>query len=443
MDPFTLPPDFLRNMQALLGKEYDAFLGAYEGERHFGLRINTLKWEKGPADLPFTLEPVPWAKEGFYYREEEHPGRHPLHEAGAYYIQEPSAMSAAAVLDIRPGDRVLDLCAAPGGKSTQIAGRLMGSGLLVSNEIVSKRALILSENIERMGVRNCVVLNESPESLSGRFTGFFDRILVDAPCSGEGMFRKEEASVAEWSLENVGMCADRQARILDSAAPMLRGGGTLVYSTCTFNMLENENNVEAFLLRHPEFEQDGRPLRIFPHTHRGEGHFVAKLRKKGDAAAVRDPEETMGALSFGKDSAGLKKDLCGLFEEMGINSECAAGLFEHSRPEVFGENIYLTPASFPVLKGLRVMRPGLHVAVGKKNRMEPAHSLAMSLRPYEVEMPVELDFETASRYTAGETVPVSESLKGWKTVFTAGASLGLIKAVNGIGKNHYPKGLRK
>ncbi len=424
-------------MKDLLGTEYNDFIDAYEGERHFGLRINSLKLPYGAGDLPFSLEPVPWAKEGFYYREEEHPGKHPLHEAGAYYIQEPSAMSAVSVLDPKPGDRVLDLCAAPGGKSTQIAGRLMGSGLLVSNEIVAKRALILSENIERMGVRNCVVLNESPETLSGRFAGFFDRILVDAPCSGEGMFRKEEAAVAEWSADNVRMCAHRQAGILDQAAPMLRSGGILVYSTCTFNRLENEENAAAFLKRHPEYEQF-ETLRMFPHTHRGEGHFVAGFRKKGETQGSR-PQEGRAPVQ----NTEILKRLGEMFKDMGIADETAEKLTGSARIEIFGENIYLTPADFPSLKGLKVTRPGLHAAIDRKNRLEPAHSLAVSLRYDEVRDPVDLDFETASKYIAGETVGVSEELSGWKTVFTGRCSLGLIKAVNGIGKNHYPKGLRK
>ncbi|MCR5277887.1 MAG: RsmF rRNA methyltransferase first C-terminal domain-containing protein [Lachnospiraceae bacterium] len=427
-------------MKALLGDEYDAFDSAYESERYFGLRVNPLKWKEDAGRLPFTLEPVDWAKEGYYYREDEHPGRHPLHEAGAYYIQEPSAMSAVSVLDPKPGDRVLDLCAAPGGKSTQIAGRLMGSGLLVSNEIISKRALILSENVERMGVRNCVVLNESPDSLSGRFNGFFDKILVDAPCSGEGMFRKEESALTEWSPENVIKCAERQAGILDEAASMLRADGYMAYSTCTFNRSENEDNVDAFLERHPEFERARADMRLFPHTHKGEGHFVALLHKKGEDPTSRSTKaETPASKQTDRIKAGLKE----MFAELGIRTETADSLFDNSRIEVFGENIYLTPSEFPNLKGFKVMRPGLHVATDKKNRLEPAHSLAMAMTKEDVTEDVDLSKEEAEKYLKGETLQADAKLSGWKIAFFENCSTGLVKVSNGTAKNHYPKGLRK
>ncbi len=444
-------------MKQLLGAEYTDFYSAYESERFFGLRINPLKAGTKDTSLPFSLDPVPWEETGFYYREEERPGKHPLHEAGAYYIQEPSAMSAVSVLDPKPGNKVLDLCAAPGGKSTQIAGRLMGKGLLVSNEIVRNRAEILSENIERMGVRNCVVLNESPDSLSPRFSGFFDKILVDAPCSGEGMFRKEENAFGEWSPENVLMCAKRQADILDCAAPMLKAGGLMVYSTCTFNPDENERNVASFIKRHPEFEviesplarffSNGRPewadgeeflsktMRLFPHKLKGEGHFVALLGKKGEDAGSVMPVRQV--------ERKKKEDLMQLMSNLKVSEDAAEDLLSDVRIETFGDNIYLTPASFPDLKGFKVMRPGLHAAVRKKDRLEPAHSLAMALRPDEVTDLVDISFSEAEKYIHGETLNCEESKKGWITVFTGGRSLGLGKADRGIVKNHYPKGLRR
>ena len=231
-----LPEAFTEKMRRLLGSEYDAFAASYGQGRQYGLRRNLLKGTEQDfiRVMPFPLEKISWAREGYYYDAANQPGRHVLHEAGAYYIQEPSAMAAVEALDPAPGERILDLCAAPGGKTTQIAGRMEGQGLLVANEVIGERARILSQNVERMGISNCVVCSEKPERMETLFPGFFDRILVDAPCSGEGMFRKEEEARDEWSPEAVRMCADRQAMILNEAAKMLKPGGVLVYSTCTF-----------------------------------------------------------------------------------------------------------------------------------------------------------------------------------------------------------------
>ena len=250
-----LPELFEKKMKGLLGAEYDEFRRSYGKERRQALRVNPAKLSAAEMKerSPFTLEPVPWAKNGFYYGAEDRPGRHPWHEAGVYYIQEPSAMSVAELAGVQPGERVLDLCAAPGGKSTQLAAALEGRGLLVSNEIHPVRAKILASNVERMGIPNAVVTNEPPERLSSHFPAFFDRIVVDAPCSGEGMFRKEEQAVLQWSQENVELCARRQQDILEEAAGMLRPGGVLVYSTCTFAPEEDEESVVRFLLKHPEF----------------------------------------------------------------------------------------------------------------------------------------------------------------------------------------------
>ena len=283
-----LPEKFLARMQQQLGGEYDEYLRSLQRPRAVALRFNPLKG--AIPVLPFVGEPVPWEPMGYYYDPDSRPGLHPYHEAGVYYLQEASAMASAALLEPQPGEIILDLCAAPGGKSTQIAGRMQGQGLLVSNEINQKRAKVLSRNIERLGIGNAVVTGEAPAALADRFPGFFHRIMVDAPCSGEGMFRKEEAAITDWSEENVEMCARRQAEILDCAAAMLRPGGRLVYSTCTFAPQEDEEAVEAFLARHPEFEaepvnapwfQESRPgmYRLWPHKLLGEGHFAAVLRK--------------------------------------------------------------------------------------------------------------------------------------------------------------------
>lgn len=259
-----LPSKFTNRMKFMLGQECDAFLVSFECVRSKALRINPCKLQGGRevaySKLPFETKKILWEENGFVYKDEDEPGKHPLHMAGLYYIQEPSAMSPVAYLDPKPGQRVLDLCAAPGGKSTQIAGRMQGRGVLVSNEINAGRAKILSENIERMGIGNAMVLNETPQNLSARFEGWFDRILIDAPCSGEGMFRKNEDAVTNWSPENVRLCADRQDEILDNAASMLAPSGRLVYSTCTFAPDEDEGTIYRFLLRHPEFRVVEVPL---------------------------------------------------------------------------------------------------------------------------------------------------------------------------------------
>ena len=255
-----LPIRFLQRMEQMLGEEYPRFIESFSlGTRYHGLRVNPLKVT--PEEFlarhseGLHLSPIPWAAAGFYYDESDRPGRSVLHEAGLYYIQEPSAMSAVEALDIHPDEqlRVLDLCAAPGGKTTQIAGKMMGKGLLIANEIVPSRAKILSQNIERLGVPNALVLNETPARLAERYPCAFDRILVDAPCSGEGMYRKNEIAVTEWSEENVAHCAERQDEILTAAAEMLAPGGRLVYSTCTFAPVEDEGTIARFLAAHPEF----------------------------------------------------------------------------------------------------------------------------------------------------------------------------------------------
>ena len=287
-----LPEGFILRMQSLLGEEYAAFSASFDRPLCTGLRLNPLKTGFTGDLSRFSLSPVPWCPTGYVYDAASRPGLSPYHAAGLYYLQEPSAMAPAELLDPQPGERVLDLCAAPGGKSTQLAGKLQGRGLLVCNEINAKRAKILAGNIERLGIANALVLNEHPKKLEARFEGYFDKILVDAPCSGEGMFRKEEAAVTDWSPEAVQMCARRQGEILDCAAGLVRPGGRLVYSTCTFAPQEDEEAVQAFLERHPDFvpepvevpwfEESGPAMyRMWPHRLLGEVHFAAVLRRMG------------------------------------------------------------------------------------------------------------------------------------------------------------------
>ena len=344
-------------------------------------------------------------------------------------------MSAVALLDPKPGEKICDLCAAPGGKSTQIAGRTLGQGLLLCNEYSPARAKILARNIERMGVANAIVTNEKTERLAAELPGFFDRVLVDAPCSGEGMFRKEEAAVTDWSQQTVEMCATRQAEILDNAARLLKPGGRLVYSTCTFAPEENEQTVAAFLDRHPEFapERVDAPwfmpgeqgtYRMWPHKLLGEGQFGAVLRKlDGEEGDI--PEEK---------GTAMPKPWQSFAKETGVN--LPKGIFLG-----FGDRLYLAPQGCPELKGLRVLRPGLELGELKKDRLEPAHALALWAKPLERTMDLPSEGPEIGLYLHGEVLPCTE--KGWCLVTVDGYSIGWGKGDGRQLKNHYPKGLRR
>jgi NOL1/NOP2/sun family putative RNA methylase len=438
-----LPTEFLTRMQRLLGPEYEDFLAAYDRPLQKGLRLGR---KTAPKDLPFGLRPIPWAEKGFSYHPESRPGKHPYHEAGLYYLQEPSAMAPAALLHPQPGDRVLDLCAAPGGKSTQLADYLSGEGLLVSNEINPKRAKILSRNIERMGIHNALVLNMHPRDLEDRFVGFFDKIMVDAPCSGEGMFRKEAAASEDWSQATVEMCAARQKEILRSAAKMLRPGGLLCYSTCTFAPEEDEGVMAWFLQEFPEFSPESidapwfapaRPdwadpadlriaqgFRLWPHKLGGEGHFVMLLRKAGACDSVSLP---------GPNPEKMLPELSAFLQDLDITLP-AGDLIR------FGPSLYLVPNECPDLKGLKVLRPGLELGVLKKGRFEPAHALALWLDTAARTMALSADSSAVLDYLHGQVLSGPQT--GWTLVTVDGLSLGWAKGSGGQLKNHFPKGLR-
>ncbi len=438
-----LPSAFLERMKRLLGDEYEAFLASYDRPRNTGLRLNP---RKVAAALPFCAERVPWEPNGFYLLPDVRPGLHPYHDAGLFYLQEPSAMAPAGLLDARPGEIVLDLCAAPGGKATQLAAAMEGRGLLVCNEIHPKRARILSSNIERLGVTNALVLNEHPAKLSERFPRFFDCILVDAPCSGEGMFRKEDAAVTDWSEETVAMCAERQGEILRSAAEMLRPGGRLVYSTCTFAPEENEGVISRFLHDRPDFYAEavdapwfdrGRPewiedsadgveraFRLWPHKLRGEGHFAAVLRRGGEA------ERTLPAM---QKPAALPEPVRAFLAENGLPFSGGAVLF--------GDSVFLAPAFLPDLRGLRVLRAGLELGEVRKGRFLPAHALALALTDFPVTADFPADSPQIGAYLHGQTLFAPQS--GWTLVCADGHPLGWAKGAGGVLKNHYPKGLRR
>lgn len=495
-----LPERFKARMKELLGEEYEAFEASYDKERVQGLRFSGLKtlqgmedgWEEtGVMELAaraasrtgFSLEKIPWAREGYYYGADSRPGKHPYHEAGLYYIQEPSAMAVVELLDPQPGDRVLDLCAAPGGKSSHIASRLKGQGFLLSNEIHPARAKILSQNMERMGVGNCVVSNEDSDGLVPHFTGFFDKIVVDAPCSGEGMFRKDEAARAQWSEEHVRMCAGRQGLILDNAASMLRPGGRLVYSTCTFAPEENEGTILHFLERHRDFHVEktdaypgftgGKPewagycgqeggteaaeqfhiedtFRIMPHRLEGEGHYMAVLTRAAEEAVPGDgrkPDGLKPAVYLDRRKrAGLLKEYEDFLRDTLVEPD---RFLKREEYVLFGEQLYLLPKQMPDLKGLKILRPGLHMGTLKKNRFEPSHGLALALKKDDVRRWAQLpsDGEDVIRYLRGEALPCDRletggEEKGWGLVLTDGYSLGWCKFAGGTAKNHYPKGLR-
>ena len=444
-----LPQEFLSRMENMLGEEYAEFLQSYDKDKIQGLRLNTLKCDGEAVFDEFELRPIAWCESGYYFNAEERPGKSVLHEGGAFYIQEPSATAVVESMGASKGETILDLCAAPGGKSSQIACKLQGEGLLISNEIIPSRAKILSQNIERMGVRNCVVLNQSPAELAKRFKGMFDRILVDAPCSGEGMFRKNPLAVEEWSLANVENCKQRQLDILDSAVEMLKDGGVIVYSTCTFSKQENEEVIDEFLQRYDDFEvieskfkfnagyaleggkyneQLVKTNRIFPHRFDGEGHFFAVLKRGGETG------ESKYALQQSKADPKAVKEYKA-WQRDNLNVEFDANLS-------FGQTLYCMPYGTPRLDGLKAERVGLQLGQYLKNRFEPSHALAMALKSGEVKRVLSLDKQNAEKYLSGQTLD-ADGVKGWALAVYKGVSLGWCKCDGVYAKNHYPKGLRK
>jgi NOL1/NOP2/sun family putative RNA methylase len=470
----------MQNMQALLGDEYPAFLEASLAAATAGLRANTLK--TSPYDLsarlPYALSPVAWCPAGFQLPAEAgspSPGRHPYHAAGLYYLQEPSAMAAAELLDPQPGERILDLCAAPGGKSTHLAARLGGEGLLVANETHPKRVWELAENLERWGARNVVITHESPARLAENLADFFDRVLVDAPCSGEGMFRKSEAARQDWSPDLVRSCALRQASILESGARLTRPGGLLGYSTCTFNPQENEQTLAYFLRLRPDFElvqkdlapkmSPGRPewaasanpppleraARLWPHLIPGEGHFVAVMRRgvtgSRSAGKPRPPKSTRkpgkNVLPPGEAHKALDR-FCQAHLHLSTQS-----VFSKERLARLGDQLYLIPPGAPELESLRAIRPGWwlgQIHTGKalrEARFEPSHALALGLKAEDARQVLDIEAASAQTlgYLRGEVLDWTGE-DGWVLVCVDGYPLGWGRGVQGKLKNHYPRGLR-
>lgn len=434
---------FLNRMKSLLGDDFDEFLKFYNSDKTFrGIRVNTLKCtaDKLKELIGFELKNTPFCKDGFYLPDGVSSiGNNPLHHAGAFYVQEPSATSAVEMLGVKEGDKVLDLCAAPGGKSTQIASKLNGKGLLWSNELVNSRAKILLSNIERMGVRNAVVSNCHPDVLCKNTYGYFDKVLVDAPCSGEGMFRKNNEARTEWSGEHVKSCAERQLRILNSAKNALKGGGELVYSTCTFSEEENEGVINRFIKENPEFSivdsgaDFGRAAlkyarRIFP-MDGGEGHFAVKLRKNTVEASTPDIKIP---------NTKIPEYVNEFYEEV-FNG----GPFGN-KLEIVGGNIYALPDFIPDTRGLKILRTGVLLGEIKKNRVEPHHHAFMAAKPSQCKSFIDLDVnsEDIKKFLHGEEIAVESGVKGYTAVCVNGITSGFGKASNGRLKNKYPKGLR-
>lgn len=454
-------------MEGLLGDELHAFLAALR-EPATGLRVNTLRLapEELRGIVPFALTELPFPPEGFVLDPSDRPGRHPCHDAGLYYLQDPGAMAVGAMVGARPAELVLDLAAAPGGKATHLAACMAGEGVLVANDVHPGRARELAGNLERLGVRNAVVTAESPERLANRLGDVFDRVLVDAPCSGESMFHKSAAAVADWSPAAVTGCARRQVEVLEQAARLVRPGGLLVYSTCTFSPEENEEAIARFLLAREGFSMapldappgamPGRPgwveeplrrddlglaTRLWPHRVPGAGHFVAGLRREAGPETPR-PSRERGARS-GADG-GAPREAAEAWRDFMSRHLPSARIAEASRLVSVGEGLYGVPAGAPDLEGLRVLVPGLWLGRFRKGRFEPSHTLAMALQRHEIAGGLDLHAESPeiAAYLRGETLS-STGPDGWLVVTMAGFPIGWGKRVGGVVKNHYPRGLRR
>ncbi|MGC4019761.1 MAG: RsmF rRNA methyltransferase first C-terminal domain-containing protein [Muricomes sp.] len=463
----NLPKAFEEKMRQLLHEEYEDYIACYEEPRHFGLRVNTNKIsvEDFLEIAPWPLRPIPWVHNGFYYDGESiHPAKHPYYFAGLYYLQEPSAMTPADRLPVEPGEKVLDICAAPGGKATELGAKLEGRGVLIANDISNSRAKGLLKNLELFGIGNMLVLSEEPGKLTTYFPEYFDKILIDAPCSGEGMFRKDKKMVKAWEEHGPEFFSKLQRSIITQAASMLKPGGSLLYSTCTFDGLENEQTIEYLLSEYPEFEICGiepyegfapgmpgltdsqnaefqKTVRIFPHKMEGEGHYLALLRKgkpeEQDEKTKKDKNLSKTAAKAGK----LPEELAGFWAD--VNWELDA-----SRLDIHGERIYYMPKELPDMRGIRFLRSGLLLGELKKNRFEPSQALAMCLKKeeYTKVLDFSLEDERVMKYLKGETLDVEDKAspkeKGWYLICVDGFPLGFGKLAGQTLKNKYLPGWR-
>lgn len=503
----NLPEEFEIKMKKLLGAGYEEFLASYDRPRNFGLRVNVDKIS--PKEFEkialFHLTKIPWTENGYYYEEQDMPARHPFYYAGMYYLQEPSAMTPASRLVSKPGDRVLDLCAAPGGKATELGAHLHGKGVLVANDISASRAKALLKNIEVFGIRNSFVVNEVPAKLAENFPEFFDKILVDAPCSGEGMFRKDPAVAKVWDGNKPFECAKQQKEIITRAAQMLAPGGDMLYSTCTFSPEENEQVIQFLLDSRDDMEireiqpyegfAPGRPevayegwdgectdpvrrkmgtpdlkkcVRIWPHKMAGEGHFLALLHKKAPGEEVAKEQNCEKVLASTAEHSAIS-DIKGIGKpETKALTEFFADVsmeMNWKQVEVRKDQVYLVPEALGARKGLVFLRNGLYLGEIRKDRFEPSQSFAMALKKEEYTAVVDLDYSDVrvEKYLRGETLEVDDIVehnlqeaekmsdtksmkkrleKGWQLVCVNGYPLGWGKLVNGILKNKYHAGWR-
>lgn len=456
----NLPDKFEAKMKRLLGEEFPDYIKCYEEPRFYGLRVNTKKIsiEKFREICPFEIWPIPWIENGFYYDGDRvQPAKHPYYFAGLYYLQEPSAMTPANRLPVEPGDKVLDVCAAPGGKATELGAKLQGEGVLIANDISSSRAKGLLKNIEVFGIGNVLVLSEEPGKIEDYFQEYFDKILIDAPCSGEGMFRKDKKMVKAWEEHGPEFFARIQRGIVTQAARMLKPGGMLLYSTCTFDPEENEGTIEHLLKEYPEFVirdivpyegfAEGKPevtesgseafrktVRIWPHKMRGEGHYLALLQKG------EKPEESRPKAKV-KRAKKAPEELETFFKDVAWD-------IDRSRLEIHGERVYYMPEGLPDVKGIRFLRTGLYLGDVKKNRFEPSQAFAMCLKreEYRNTISIPAEDERVVKYLKGETIEVEDLVsaksKGWHLICIEDYPLGWGKLANGTLKNKYLPGWR-
>lgn len=454
----NLPKKFDNRMKELLAEEYDQYVDSLTSDYYTGLRVNHLKLTSDEFEMisPYDISPIPWTNNGFYYDKKNQTSKHPYYYAGLYYIQEPSAMTPAATLDVKPGDKVLDLCAAPGGKSTELGAKLQGKGLLVSNDISNSRAKALLKNVEMFGVRNAIVMSENPKKLTNYFEEYFDKILIDAPCSGEGMFRKEPSMTKNWEEFGVDYYSEIQKEIIEYAASMLKPGGLLAYSTCTFSPEENEGTIQYLLENHPEFSvlkidtvdqfDSGKPqwldiaepkeelkncIRLWPWKVKGEGHFLAILKKN-------ESNKSNNKVGYTPKKIKISDELKEFLMDVKIT-------FDESRFECIEERLYYLPEDMVSTKGLRILRSGLYLGDIKKNRFEPSQALASALKTHEYNKVINLSIDDTNviKYLKGETIEILGDYKsGWNLLCVDGYPLGWGKLSGTTLKNKYYPGWR-
>lgn len=476
-----LPEEYLQHMKSLLGEEeYLKYIKSFDSKKYQGLRANGIKIEPDTLKglVPWEMEKIPWIPNGFYYGDDIKPAKDPYYYAGLYYLQEPSAMTPASTLPISPGDRVLDLCAAPGGKSTELGAKLKGQGILISNDVSNSRAKALLKNLELAGITNFCVTSETPEKLSRYFPEFFDKILVDAPCSGEGMFRKERDMVKDWMERGPSHYAKIQKEIMSEAVKMLKPGGYLMYSTCTFSMDEDEGTVRYILEKFPDMGLLSLPkfegasggiglsgcLRLFPHKLKGEGHFIALMYKEKPLPKAGLLEEYYAAKKSREKQEEPKKEV-----EVGLSaaekkypavieflSHCVSAADENGEKvwnpdRILEKNnmVYYLPTDFLKDASLRFLRTGLLLGEMKKGRFEPSQAFAMALKwgQYDNEISFSREDDRVIRYLKGETISLSQQessqlSSGWCLVCVDQFPLGWAKLAGQSLKNKYYAGWR-